>query len=178
VTLNLNSDACKVLYLVRHYDQAIGQCRHLLEMDPNFKFAHVWLYFTYFAKGMYPQARAEAQRLQQLEPGFFPLQWIGCAFVAAGDRKTGLKYKKLADVCDRREYVPAYGHQWFPLSIGDHNEAVRWLEQAYVKHEVGLIGLKVDPGFDALRGERRFEELVRKMNFPLVDPHSSSSNIQ
>jgi hypothetical protein len=50
------------------------------------------------------------------------------------------------------------------LATDERKEALRWLEKAYISHSVSLTSLKVDPMYDALRGEPRFQALLREMN--------------
>ena len=51
-------------------------------------------------------------------------------------------------------------------SLGDKDEAMRWLDQGYTEHDAFMILLKVWPAYDPLRSDPRFEALVRRMNFP------------
>ena len=37
------------------------------------------------------------------------------------------------------------------------------LEKAYTQHSNGLTGLKVDPIYDPLRGDPRFQNLLRRV---------------
>ena len=50
--------------------------------------------------------------------------------------------------------------------IGNAERALAWLEAGYRQHAPGLSGLKVDPLFDSLRSNPRFQDLIRHMNFP------------
>ena len=49
--------------------------------------------------------------------------------------------------------------------LGDAHTAMEWLERAYEERD-GVEMLNVWPGWDSLRGEPRFEALVRRMEFP------------
>jgi hypothetical protein len=51
-------------------------------------------------------------------------------------------------------------------ALGDKNEALNRLEQAYAERSWYLAFLNVDPELDSLRSEPRFQDLVRRMNFP------------
>jgi hypothetical protein len=51
-------------------------------------------------------------------------------------------------------------------ALGDKNNALSNLEQSYTEHSFFLDNLKFDPEVDGLRSEPRFQELVRRMNFP------------
>jgi hypothetical protein len=58
------------------------------------------------------------------------------------------------------QYAEIYA-QW-----GNLPKALEWLETAYRAHDPGLQQLKVDPALDPLRQEPRFQEIMRKLNFP------------
>lgn len=52
------------------------------------------------------------------------------------------------------------------VGLGELNDAFFWLEKAYQGREANLVYLQVDPGFDALRPDPRFQDLLRRMKFP------------
>ena len=45
-------------------------------------------------------------------------------------------------------------------------EAFEWLERAYDERDGTLAFIKNDPAYDGLRSDRRFQDLLRRMNFP------------
>jgi len=49
--------------------------------------------------------------------------------------------------------------------LGENDRAIKELEKAYKAHNHCMTGIKVDPAFDGLRADRRFQELLRRMNF-------------
>ncbi len=49
---------------------------------------------------------------------------------------------------------------------GQNDEALKWLEKAYEERSGWLIWLKIDPTLDSLRSDSRFQDLLRRMNFP------------
>jgi hypothetical protein len=48
----------------------------------------------------------------------------------------------------------------------DADRAFAELNRAFEVRDPGLIGLKVDPFLDPIRGDPRMDELARKLNFP------------
>jgi Flp pilus assembly protein TadD len=49
-------------------------------------------------------------------------------------------------------------------SLGDADQAMRWLERGY--EERFNPGVLIRPGFDPLRSDPRFEDLVRRVGLP------------
>jgi serine/threonine-protein kinase len=49
------------------------------------------------------------------------------------------------------------------VSVDKHAEATGWLERMYEEGSGMLVYLKVEPHFDPLRGEPRFQALMRKV---------------
>jgi len=47
--------------------------------------------------------------------------------------------------------------------LGDRNASIRWLEIGHQNHSASLLFIRVEPMLDRLRGDPRFEELVRKI---------------
>src|SRR6266571_6504251 len=47
--------------------------------------------------------------------------------------------------------------------LGEKQRALIWLEKAYAQHSDELVTLKVNPAYDPLRGEPRFQELLRRL---------------
>jgi hypothetical protein len=50
---------------------------------------------------------------------------------------------------------------------GEHGLALDWLERAYRQEDGGLTDLLIDPSFDPLRGEPRFQSLLAKVHLPV-----------
>jgi hypothetical protein len=47
--------------------------------------------------------------------------------------------------------------------MGDVEGALAWLDRAYAERNGPLVFLNVDPAFDSLRGDPRFQELRRRV---------------
>jgi hypothetical protein len=54
-------------------------------------------------------------------------------------------------------------------AVGERDEAFRWLEQAVERREGGVVRLKFLRGVDPLRDDPRFDEILKRMNFPATD---------
>lgn len=47
--------------------------------------------------------------------------------------------------------------------LGKKDEAIVWLERAYDERHPFLVQLKIDPEFDSLRDDPRFQDLLRRI---------------
>jgi Flp pilus assembly protein TadD len=86
------------------------------------------------------------------------------AYARAGRRaeaaKTLERWRKASSGSFRRDEQEAHVR----AALGERDAAFALLEKAYARHSPGLVFLKVDPRFDALRGDARFDKLLRRLN--------------
>jgi serine/threonine-protein kinase len=67
---------------------------------------------------------------------------------------------------NQRSYVGPNEIAMSHLGLGEKEEAIRWLEEGYRVRDGNMILLKVWPIWDSLRGDPRFQDLLRRVNFP------------
>jgi TolB-like protein len=79
----------------------------------------------------------------------------------SGSEKTAIAK---APTANRQRYVQAYCLAVVNLGLGDHNEAINWLEEGYRERDgFGMGIIRIDPLLDPLRGDPRFEALAAKV---------------
>ena len=84
-------------------------------------------------------------------------------------QKTGEAIKILDELKQRRAKggdVPANRFAWVYAALGNKNEAFKWLDRTYKEDRSRLRVLRSDLVFDPLRSDPRFQDLLRRMNFP------------
>jgi hypothetical protein len=80
----------------------------------------------------------------------------------SGDKSAAVQMLTELEELSRHSYVPAYFRVLLCLSLGNRDEAIRWLEQSVTDHAGPQISyIKVDPFLGPLRGDPRFEILVQ-----------------
>lgn len=168
LSLSVNTGGGHVLYLSRQYDRAIEQYRKALGLDPGFVQAHLWFGRPYLEKGMFKEAISEVQQAVHLSgESTIALATLGHAYASAGETE---KAKALLDKLEERskkEYVPSYWIALIQVGLGDKDEAFRWLEAAYQERSTWLTWVRVEPRFDPLRSDQRFNSLLERMG--LID---------
>ena len=152
------------LYMARQYDQAISQLRNTLEMDPNFALPRMVLGQAYEQKGLYPQAIAELQKAAAFSHDSPPmLGSLGRVFGLAGNKAAADKILAQMLEQSKKRYVSPFYVSVVYAGLHENEKAMDWLEKAYEDRSNAIIFLKVDPDFDGLRSNPRFQVLLRRL---------------
>jgi TolB-like protein/DNA-binding winged helix-turn-helix (wHTH) protein/Flp pilus assembly protein TadD len=160
LSLIIASDYGALLYYSRQYDKAIAQFGAVREMDSNFSRAAL-VFQTYVQKGMFAEAEAVINR-QTPRPtdGRWYLANTAYVYGRAGRHEDAEQaVKKLLEVNGRQRMDPMVLVEAY-VGAGNNEQALAWLEKAYAQHSNGLTGLKVDPVYDPLRGDPRFQKIL------------------
>jgi tetratricopeptide (TPR) repeat protein len=165
LSLIINADLAELLGLAHAYDESIRQSRKTIEMDPNFALAHNQLAQAYLQRHLYDEAAAELKKAVQLS-GNSPtcIANLARAYVASGKRSEAVKL--LGDLKKRPStgYSNASEIAMIYAALGDTEQAMNWLEKGY--EERFNPGVLLRPGFDPLRSDPRFQELVHRIGLP------------
>ena len=162
LSLIIKTDLAELLLLSHSYDESIRQSRKTIEMDPNFPLAHNQLGQAYLQKRMLDDAISELQKAVQLSAGSPTcLANLARAYAASGKKSEAVKL--LSDLKKRSD--PGYSHASeiavIYAALGDKNQAMAWLEKGY--EERFNPGVLLRPGFDPLRSDPSFQELMHRI---------------
>jgi len=162
LSLIINADLAELLVVAHSYDESILQSRKTIEMDPNFALAHNQLAQAYLQKHRYAEAIAELTKAIKLSggsPAF--IANLARAYVASGKRSEALKLLNDLKKSSNPSYSNAAEIAVIYASLGDTDQAMNWLEKGY--QERFNPGVLLRPGFDPLRSDPRFQDLVRRI---------------
>jgi tetratricopeptide (TPR) repeat protein len=156
-----------LLFRARRYDQAIQQLQTSLETDPNFGLSHLLLGEVYAVKAQHGQAAAELQKARALL-GDSPdsLVNLACVFAQSGRKREAMGLLRDLQALAKRRYVDSAVFAQIYVGLGDKDKALQWLEKAYQERSGSIWKLRVEPRWDPLRSDPRFQDLLRRMNFP------------
>src|SRR4029077_7431705 len=163
LSLIINADLCWMYFNARRYDEAEAQARKTLEMDPRFYVAHYYLGEALQFTGKLADAVAEFQKSYDSNNDPFSLAILGQAYARQG--KTDEAQKVLARLREqaKSQYISPYAFAVVLTALGDKAHAIDELERGYDDTGFYISLIKVDPLFDDLRGDPRFEALVQKI---------------
>ncbi len=160
----INADFAWTYACAHRLDEAEAQARRTLEIDPRFFLAHYYLGGIRQAKGQLTEAIAEYQQALDLNGDSYSLAMLGQAYARGGNKAEAQKILARLNEEAKSRHVAPYAWALLYLGLGDKNRALDELETAYQRGDTNyLFVLKVDPLFDDLRGQPRFEALVQKI---------------
>jgi tetratricopeptide (TPR) repeat protein len=91
---------------------------------------------------------------------------LACALALAGSPgEARAEMAKLERMAGER-HVPPYALAGPAAILGDLDLAFAKLEESYATHDRAMVYVRVNPRFDALRGDARFDSILARMNFP------------
>jgi serine/threonine-protein kinase len=167
LSLIINTVVGWMHYYARDYDRAAAKLQEVLEMEAAFIPAHLWLGLAHCRLARPDEAVTVLRRGAKLARGnpVF-LSALGCAHAAAG--RMGEAEEQLSRLVElaRRSHVPGYHVAAIHAALGRSADAFQELEQAFRGRDLWLVFLGVDPIWDGMRGEKRFEVLLRRMGLP------------
>jgi TolB-like protein/DNA-binding winged helix-turn-helix (wHTH) protein len=155
----------EILRYARRYDEAIEELRRAIDLEPSFKFTHAELARIYELKGMFREAASEWSRVGALS-GSTEVGPYAAVRDAAGYKHAMQLWLEHLQEESKREYVSPIDLVAAYARLGNAGQTLAWLEEAYRQRHPGLSSLKVEPLFDFLRSNPRFQDLLRRMNFP------------
>ncbi len=165
LSLIIQADLAELLVIAHEYDESIQQSQKAIEMDPNFAMAHNQLGQGYLEKHMNEPAVAQLRAAVQLSADSPTcVANLARAYAASGNKSEAtdllgeLKKRSNANYSHGSEIATVYA------ALGDKDQAMIWLAKAY--EERFNPGVLLRPGFDPLRTDPRFQDIVRRVGLP------------
>ncbi|KPL26420.1 MAG: hypothetical protein AMS23_01785 [Bacteroides sp. SM1_62] len=147
----------------RDYDRAIAEFQKLLRNYPDSDFERSWLSLAYLSKGMNQEALSEISKVKDID-------WVdGYIYGVTGEKEKAQEVLEYYLERSKSEFVKPTDFTVIYTGLGEYDKALEYLEQAYETREGWLVLMQVEPLYDSLRKEPRFQEILDKMNFPEIE---------
>jgi tetratricopeptide (TPR) repeat protein len=152
----------RILYLARRFDDADLQFKRVVEIFPQWSTAYGWIWLVYEIRGDHENAfkwlvanqernNAPAERIRMFKDAWEKAGWLGVG-------------EKLLEVerpqNNTGNYYAAARHA---TRLGDLDLAIEYLNRSFDLRQYQMTWLKVDPYFDPLRGDPRYDLLVERV---------------
>lgn len=155
------------LYVTRDFQGASEQCWKVLAMEPKFAAAQYTLGLAYAQMGLAEDAIVElcnARTCAGEQPAV--LAALAHLYACAGQPVEAAALLAELQSLSERRYVSPYWLALVYAGMAMPERALEFLEQARAAGDVWLTWLGVEPRFDALRTEAKFQKLLRGIGLP------------
>jgi len=167
--LNLKNNALEGLFLIHagRIDEGLDRLQKTFELDPNFWFAHLFASSAYSEKEMFDKAVAEARKARDFSGGgnSVSMAFLGYALAKSGKQAEARAVLKELSKLSATRYVPPYHIALVYNGLGEREQALLFLERGYNEHDPKMAFLKVEPKWNSLRSDPRFQNLMKRVGF-------------
>ena len=167
LSLSINANVGRVYVNAGQFGRAIQETRKAIEIDPQFAWAHDVMGRALVEEERYDEAIREFEKAVELSEGSdLYLMRLGHAYAVSGrkDKALDILEKLKADL--EEKFVSPDAFAFLYIGLGENDLALTWLTKAVEDHPSQIITLPVDPIYDPLRDDPRFQDLLHRMNFP------------
>jgi Tfp pilus assembly protein PilF len=161
LSLIVNTNVGWVLNMAGRYDEAIVELRRTLGLDPRYVQAHRRLAIAYVGAGRFDEAIAEmltVVRLTESNPS--SLGGLGQIYARVGRTAEARRILNDLLVLARTRYVSPGVMASLYIELGEHDNAFRWLEEAYRERSNYMAYLLVDDVHDSITSDPRYKDLL------------------
>jgi TolB-like protein/Tfp pilus assembly protein PilF len=154
------------LFSIREYDRALSYVEKTLKVDPDYPVAQWVRGLIYAQKGSLSVAVAEFEEALRGGLGTMAIADLGRVYALMGrtDEARGMLDQLLHP--PGQTYASPFHVALVYIGLGDRDQALQWLEKAYEDRSPLMSYSRADPRLDPLRDDPRFQDLMRRMNFP------------
>ncbi len=151
------------MYMSRRVDEMMATYQKLLDAVPNFAYGYITYAWALRQFGMFEESVAAAEKAVAIAPGgqFF-LSALGASYAAAGRESDARRVLSQLKEMSATRYVSPYHLSLIHLWLGERERALSLLEKAQSIGDGWLVWLAVEPQFDPLRDEPRFDEILKR----------------
>jgi len=157
-------DLAVIHFYRRDFETALEQCDHTVELNPHFAPAYWILGVIQEQRQDFDESAAAFQRAVHLSPQTPRMHGaLGRTFALSGRRKRALDVLRKLEAYAKERYVSPLEFAWIQFALGEIDLGFYWMQKALEDRSFDLISIKVDPRFDTLKHDPRFEVVVRRI---------------
>jgi TolB-like protein/DNA-binding winged helix-turn-helix (wHTH) protein/Flp pilus assembly protein TadD len=153
-------------YYAHNYDQAIDFSEETLRLDQEYPAGHYYTARALEQQQRYEQAIAELNKaISAWGRNTMILSELGYAYGSSGRKSEARNIlTELKTRAAKGEFIDPYPLAFIQIALDDKDEALNSLEQAYEARSTWIPWLMVEPKFDKLHNEARFQHLIAKLH--------------
>jgi tetratricopeptide (TPR) repeat protein len=150
------------LYFARRFDECLEQYKTMIAAHPLNPMAYFGLAWIARHVGLHDVALSAMKRAEELSNGSLMMTTgRGTAYAAAGMRREAEQVLERIAALPEQCYVIPYHVALIHHFLGDKEKTLLALEEAFDQRDLWLVWIGVEPAFDNLRSDIRFQRLLK-----------------
>lgn len=157
-------DLAVIHFYRRDFDAALDQCDQTIELNPHFSPAYWTLGLIQEQRRDLDESVAALQRAVHLSPNSSRMQAaLARSLAMSGKKSLAMKTLRELEELAKQRYVSPFDFASIYFGLGQPDPGFTWLTKAGQDRAFELLSIKVDPRFDALRDDPRFNAVVKQV---------------
>jgi tetratricopeptide (TPR) repeat protein len=158
--------SAQIAFAARDTEGAIQFAREAIIIDPEFWIGHFQLAQAFVELQDYGRALESLTQASRFSGGNSKtLSLRGYLLGRTTDSAGALEILRTLETVSRDRYIPPYAMALIHIGLGRSDAAFEWLLRAFDAHDVHLAFLTIDPKWDPMRNETRFNDLIIRCGF-------------
>ena len=165
--LNPRTTALEGQFLIHagRVDEGMERLRATLELAPDHWMAHLFAASGYIEKGMYPEAIEEGRKTIEVEPQSRSFSFLGYALAKSGRQQEARDELARLLELSRSKWISPYSIATIYNGLDDREQTYAWLDRGLKDRDPKMVFLKVEPKWNNLRGDLRFQNIIHAVGF-------------
>ncbi|MEO6107332.1 MAG: tetratricopeptide repeat protein, partial [Cyclobacteriaceae bacterium] len=146
------------------YQEAVNHLQKTIGFDSTFAIAHYYLGIAYIGLKQFDKAQHHLRIAVDFAPGRMNiLSTLGYAEGVSGKKEEAKRIEEELIRQAENKYVPAYDMAVMSLGLGLEQQAIEYLEKAFIERGPWMPFIGMNPIFISLRNNPHFQELIGKI---------------
>ncbi len=155
------------LYFQERYQELVPLMETAIARDTSVPWGYDWLGMAYNGLDQHDQSIETYYRAFTLSDGTVEVGGgLGHALAEAGEIELAKQMTDYYDEAAKTKYLPPCQRAFIHIGLGEHEKALSLLEQAYEEKSWYLIFMNIEPWYNPIRNDPRFQQLSRNLNLP------------
>ena len=165
--LNLRACALEGQFLIHagQVDAGIARLNALLDLDPNHWMVHLFLASGYIEKDLWDKAIDEGRRTVEINPHTRSFSYLGYALAKAGREREARDELARILALGKERWISPYSTALLYNGLNEREQSLSWLEKGLAEHDPRMVFLKVEPKWNNLRSDPRFQKIMTAVGF-------------
>ncbi len=162
LSLIINTNLIDLLYYKGEYDRGIEQGKKVIDMDPTFPYSYTALQRCFTAKSMFDDALRCVDDYSKTGAPMHKNISYSYVYAHKGEKEKSKGLLEQLEAAYQKEHISPYQIAMVHGALGEKEEALRWLEEAYESFDRWVYSMAIDQEFDLVREDPRYLALLKK----------------